>query len=308
MATYARLKNADAIEVTDIRHTTASTPFGASEGMNLGNNKNISARNAANSANVNIGKLNTSDQFELALNPYLPGNPTAALQTATKQYADALFPVGSMIMWGSNTPPTNYLICDGTAISRTTYATLFGILSTTYGVGDGATTFNLPDLRQRFPLGKAAAGTGNTLGATGGAIDHTHTQPTHTHTVTSHTHSVPAHYHSTTATGATIAINSSGAHTHDMDTNESSTAASGGDNVMVSTVQTTNDGLTTNSSSHTHSHSDFTGTVGLVTGGVNGDAAMTSGSASPTTDAQGGDTTGTNNPPFMVVNFIIKAL
>lgn len=88
MATYARLKNADAIEVTDIRHTTASTPFGASEGMNLGNNKNISARNAANSANVNIGKLNTSDQFELALNPYLPGNPTAALQTATKQYAD----------------------------------------------------------------------------------------------------------------------------------------------------------------------------------------------------------------------------
>lgn len=88
MATYARLKNADAVETTDIRHTTASTPFGASEGMKLANNKNISARNVANSADINLLKLNTSDQAEMGLTPYLPADPTAALQAATKQYAD----------------------------------------------------------------------------------------------------------------------------------------------------------------------------------------------------------------------------
>lgn len=90
MATYARLKNADAIEVTDIKHTTASTPFGASEGIKLANNKNLLARNAADSADINIIKLNTSNLIEMGLTPYVPSDPTAALQTATKQYVDNL--------------------------------------------------------------------------------------------------------------------------------------------------------------------------------------------------------------------------
>jgi microcystin-dependent protein len=51
------------------------------------------------------------------------------------------------------TAPTNFMICDGTAISRTTYATLFALISTTYGVGDGSTTFNLPDMRGIFLKG-----------------------------------------------------------------------------------------------------------------------------------------------------------
>jgi len=59
-------------------------------------------------------------------------------------------------------------------VSRTTYASLYAVLGNSYGAGDGATTFNVPDLRQRFPLGKAAAGTGATIGGTGGAIDHVH--------------------------------------------------------------------------------------------------------------------------------------
>lgn len=65
-------------------------------------------------------------------------------------------------------------MCDGAAVSRTTEAALFAVIGTAYGAGDGSTTFNVPDLRQRFPLGKAAAGTGSTLGGTGGAIDHVH--------------------------------------------------------------------------------------------------------------------------------------
>ena len=92
--------------------------------------------------------------------------------------------------YGGTAAPTGWLICDGTAVSRATYAALFAIVATAFGVGDGSTTFNLPDLRQRFPLGKAAAGTGSTLGGTGGDIDHTHTGPSHTHTGPSHTHSL----------------------------------------------------------------------------------------------------------------------
>lgn len=84
-------------------------------------------------------------------------------------------PPGVTLPYGGTSAPPGYLLCDGSAVSRTTYATLFTILSTTYGVGDGSTTFNLPDLRQRFPMGKATSGTGSTLGGTGGAIDHTHT-------------------------------------------------------------------------------------------------------------------------------------
>lgn len=91
-------------------------------------------------------------------------------------------PSGVIVSFGGASVPNGYLLCDASAVSRTTYAGLFAAIGTTYGVGDGATTFNVPDLRQRFPLGKAASGTGSTLGGTGGAIDHTH-DITHTHQV-----------------------------------------------------------------------------------------------------------------------------
>jgi len=86
------------------------------------------------------------------------------------------FTVGEITAHGGSTAPTTErkLLCNGDAYNRTTYADLYAILGTAFGVGDGSTTFNLPDLRQRFPLGKAAAGTGSTLGGTGGEIDHTH--------------------------------------------------------------------------------------------------------------------------------------
>lgn len=91
-----------------------------------------------------------------------------------------LQPPGSICAYGAAAAPTGWILCNGAAVSRSTFATLFGVISTTYGVGDGSTTFNVPDLRQRFPLGLATAGTGSSLGGTGGAIDHTHTIA-HTH-------------------------------------------------------------------------------------------------------------------------------
>ena len=78
-----------------------------------------------------------------------------------------LAPVGSIVMFGgSASDPDGWLICDGRAVSRSTYAGLFGVISTTYGVGDGSTTFNIPDLRGRSPLGTNDAALPN--GADGG--------------------------------------------------------------------------------------------------------------------------------------------
>lgn len=91
-----------------------------------------------------------------------------------------VIPVGTISPYGGSGVPTGWLLCNGQAVSRTTFAALFAILGTAYGAGNGTTTFNVPDLRQRFPLGVAASGTGNTRGATGGAIDHTHSLDTAT--------------------------------------------------------------------------------------------------------------------------------
>ena len=57
-----------------------------------------------------------------------------------------LTPTGAIIIWSAPTPPAGYLICDGAAISRTTYASLFNVIGTTWGAGDGNTTFNIPNL------------------------------------------------------------------------------------------------------------------------------------------------------------------
>lgn len=83
--------------------------------------------------------------------------------------------------------PAGWLLCDGTAVSRTTYSSLFSIIGTTYGVGDNSTTFNLPDLRGRVPIGSGQGSglTNRTLGGTGGSETHTLTVdeiPAHTHT------------------------------------------------------------------------------------------------------------------------------
>lgn len=72
-------------------------------------------------------------------------------------------PIGSIIPYGGSTAPDGWFICDGTAISRTTYPELFAVIGTSFGAGDGSTTFNLPDMRESVP--KGAGLTGHTVGA-----------------------------------------------------------------------------------------------------------------------------------------------
>ena len=141
--------------------------------------------------------------------------------------APAAVPTGAVLPYAGSSAPTSYLLCDGTAIDRSTYAALFSAIGTAYGAGDGSTTFNVPDLRQRFPLGKAASGTGATLGVSGGTINHTHTytdvinhthvvsvtDPGHTHTQNAHTHGLTDPGHTHTQSSHSHAITDPG-HTH----------------------------------------------------------------------------------------------
>ncbi len=92
-----------------------------------------------------------------------------------KPNVSILAPSGAITMYGAAAAPSGWLLCDGSAVSRSTYADLFAVIGTTYGMGNGSTTFNVPDMRQRFPLGKASSGTGANLGDAGGNIDHIHT-------------------------------------------------------------------------------------------------------------------------------------
>lgn len=94
-------------------------------------------------------------------------------------------PIGAIMPFGSDTIPENWLLCNGQAVSRTDYQELFNTIGIIYGSGDGFTTFNLPDLQGKIPVGKDENDTDfDTLGDTGGEKEHTLTIdeiPSHTH-------------------------------------------------------------------------------------------------------------------------------
>ena len=115
-------------------------------------------------------------------------------------FKEYIMPTGAVLPYAGSSAPTGFLLCYGQAISRSTYADLFSAISTTYGTGDGSSTFNLPDLRGRVVAGQDDMGgssadrltdqtgglNGDTLGDTGGSETHTLStaqMPAHTHTV-----------------------------------------------------------------------------------------------------------------------------
>lgn len=186
-------------------------------------------------------------------------------------------PVGAILAWGTTTAPAQWLLCDGAAYSRTDYGGLFNVIGTTYGAPSGS-TFNVPDLRQRFPLGKAASGTGSTLGATGGAIDHTHTLSGGT---------TSANGGFSTSTGA------SGGHGHAL---SGSTGFDAGGSISVQV-----DGGGPAASILNHTHSVSSAAADTVSDHVH---SMTQGDH---THSISGGSSSDNNPAYQVVNFIILA-
>lgn len=161
-------------------------------------------------------------QIEAALGSgsSLPGALSSlAARLAVQVGSDGIIiPPGSASLYFGASAPTGWLFCDGSAVSRATYAALFTAIGTTFGTGNGSTTFNLPDLRGRIPLG---AGTGNQSGASGTGVisggsalttrnlgawggEETHLLTGDESGVQAHAHTVPTATDATGA-GATIA-------------------------------------------------------------------------------------------------------
>jgi len=134
----------------------------------------------------------------------------------------AALPAGTIIPSARSAPSSGFIFCDGAQISRSVYAALFAAIGTVYGPGDGTSSFNVPDLRGRAPIG-AGAGPGLTnrgLGSVGGEENHTLSaaeMPYHSHTVVdnghSHTVNEPFHSHSVSQTGHAHGVNDP-SHTH----------------------------------------------------------------------------------------------
>ena len=136
-----------------------------------------------------------SGQLDSGLSAIATGIITASQHVSLPYGSLGLF-TGEVRMYAGASAPTGWLVCNGSAVSRTTYAALFNVIGTTFGAGDGSTTFNVPDMRGRVPIG---AGQGNTaegggtgvnrvIGAKGGAETHTQVVgefPGHTHSVPS---------------------------------------------------------------------------------------------------------------------------
>lgn len=143
----------------------------------------------------------------LNMNGFPINNAVAGSSPGSVATLAQAMPLGAVIDFAGATAPAGWALCSGQAISRTLYASLFALIGTTYGVGDGSTTFNLPDLTGRVTAMKEAVatrltptyfgGTSTVLGAVGGLESHaliTAQLAAHSHGVTDpgHAHSAPA--------------------------------------------------------------------------------------------------------------------
>jgi microcystin-dependent protein len=197
--------------------------------------------------------------------------------------------VGAIKPWTKAAAPDGYLLCNGGAVSRSTYADLFAVISTTYGAGDGSTTFNVPQLQGKMPQGYD----GNTynLAGTGGAN-------TVTVAVTNNQAATNATNQAVTITGSisntSLTTAQLASHSHGFNASQATVGgliAPGGGVAAGNPPSAGNTGNQGSGTAHTHSHT----LSGTLTGNI-------------TTSLTGTVTAaGTNTfSPFVVVNYIIK--
>ena len=237
------------------------------------------------------------------------GNPTSVkygIIGSLNTSLPSLVPTGTIQMYGGTAAPTGYLVCDGTTINRNTYSDLFAIIAENYGNGDGSSTFTLPNLQEKFPLGKSSS---HGLGTTGGSFTTTPTgtnsAPTFTGTaftpsgsvavaIASHTlttSQLPSHNHSMTIAGG----GNSGGYIH---ATYGSGFAQADANSSISSFPTITMpsaviGNTGGGAGHNHNASGtFTGTAITPSGTIN----------TPVFTGNSIDTTNS----YQVVNYIIK--
>lgn len=222
---------------------------------------------------------------------------------------------GDIKMAGYSAPEAGWLLANGQAVSRTAYAALFAKIGTTFGIGDGANTFNVPDLADRMPMG---AGSTYPLGVQGGAADYVLTManiPAHTHTI-AHTHDF-SHGHGASASATNTdhlhyfdtGYSGGHGHTYTRSTGASYPGQGGGANDALrnafGTFGTGGDGghshagwtgaMNQNAShSHTITVNNFNGSTGGASNGNSGSTGQAAPTAVPTL------------PPYVGVTFLIK--
>ena len=145
----------------------------------------------------------------------------AATLSASASTGTGLAPTGAMMLFGGAAAPDGWLLCNGAAVSRTTYAALFAAIGTAYGAGDGSTTFNVPDYQNRVAVG---VGGGKALAAKGGAASVTPTGAVQNTTLTeaqiaSHFHSWRNQYANVGAGSHATVLSSNNGEAGELDTN-----------------------------------------------------------------------------------------
>jgi microcystin-dependent protein len=214
----------------------------------------------------------------------VPGNATVT-GNLTVTGSSTIAPIGSILMWSTGSAPTGYLLCNGDAVSRSTYAALFAVIGTTFGTGDTTTTFNLPNYVNRMPYGA-------TVGTTGGSTTiSTSNLPSHDHTFSGNTgamNSNQAHNHSASDAG----------HYHDLNTDPPLTGIFG---QTTGASQGPTAGFTGGAGVAVHNPYTLYAVAQISVGATNIDHLH----------AYNGTTSATGSgaaflPPYLGINFIIK--
>ena len=224
---------------------TDGTNFYSAQTGSAGNftvNGTLTASGVTDTGSLSAASLSVSGASTFSTSPTAPTPTTgdnttqiattAFVQTAVGSIVTTL--TGTIQMWPTTSAPSGYLNCDGSAVSRSTYSALFSVVSTTFGIGDGTTTFNLPNYTNRMPYG-------TTIGATGGSATTTISQaniPNYNLTVTD-----PGHFHTggmcNNPAGGSIPTSGDRSPTETYQTNTATTGitvSSGGSGTAMNTI------------------------------------------------------------------------
>ena len=267
-------------------------------------------------SNASTGKIQVKVQNGYELNELHDVNVSSAITGDTLKLngsgqwiSSPDSPTGSVQMFAGASAPTNWLLCDGSAISRTTYSSLFAVIGTVFGTGDGSTTFNIPDMRGRMPIG-AGTGTGlsaRTIGQNNGSetvVIASSNLPLHTHTLSAHTHTTTIDPPATGSGG--ISANHqhyTGGHSHSYLVGNLATAGTNRSIISAS-------GGSAGSGALYSSDAGWSGWVSSDHGHTTDIAAFNATSGAPSSDVTGNGgfantAIGIMNP-YLVLNFIIR--
>ena len=320
---------------------TASVTYVFANGTNAdGTQVNSNFNNVVNFLNTETVQRDASIAFTAI--PTVPAtDPTTDNQLARKAYVDNYTPAGVITQYGGVSAPTGWLLCQGQAISRSNalYTRLFAAISTTYGAGDGTTTFNVPNLQGRIPVGRDSTQTEfDALAETGGSKTSTlitANLPSHQHgvgtivpnTIADHLHGVGTilpdnsvvHNHGVGTILPDTIANHVHAHTFSIANHPAvRTSASAGTSGPIFDIISGNptytyvhtlSGSITADGGHTHTMSGSTADGGVHSHTMAGSTALGGGhthTMSGSTALEGSGTSFNNLAPYIVVNYIIK--